>query len=493
MNLSYLTQHKNIVIQCHDIPDADTIGSAYALQQYFKFAGCESKIIYGGKVQITKPSLLMLISEMGIDIEYVSEEMDDDLEFLLTVDCQYSAGNVRKFPCKKFAVIDHHRAEIREDESTEIRPMLSSCSTLVWDMMRKEGYDFSKDDKTRSVLYYGLLTDTNGLSELRHPLDRDLADIEFDKSLIKKLKDAALTMKELRIVSSTLDGSRRFSSEKINKTIGLFRAEDFCDPNILGFTSDIAKQVDILDACVVYCLMGDNIKISVRSSVREIMASEFAAFLCAGVGSGGGNIAMAGGFLKADEEYLIQKARDYLENYDLIYAGKTPVDFASAKRYLKKPIPVGFAKTSDMFKDNWPVTVRTLEGDIDLRAGEDIYVMIGIVGEVYPILRKKFEKSYDVLDTPYNLVTEYSPEIIDKITGEKLPLVSRAYSCVPKGEKIVRAYAVEKPTKVFSYWDSEKYFSAKAGDFLTANETDLSDCYIVNRQIFFDTYEELPK
>jgi phosphoglycolate phosphatase len=490
MDLSYLTSHKNIVIQCHNIPDADTIGSAYALQQYFKSVGCESKIIYGGKAKITKPNLLMLIAELEIEIEYVSE-LDFEPELLLTVDCQYGAGNVQKFNCKNFAVIDHHRAEIKENECTEIRPMLSSCATLVWNMMSKEGYDFSQDSKSRNILYYGLFSDTNGLSELRHPLDRDLADIEFDKALIKKLKDAALTMKELRIVSSTLDGSRRISSNKINKTIGLFRAEDFCDPNILGFTSDIAKQVDILDACVVYCLMGDSIKISVRSSVREIMASEFAAFLCAGVGSGGGNIAMAGGFLKANEDYLVQKVGDYLENFDLIYADKTPVDFTSAKRYSKKPIPIGFARTTDMFKDNWPVTVRTLEGDIDLRAGQNIYVMIGIVGEVYPILREKFEKSYDVLETPYNLVTEYLPEVIDRITGEKLSLIAYAHACVPKDKKIVKAIPVEKPTKVFSYWDSEKYFSAKIGDFLTANETDLSDCYIVNRQIFFDTYEDI--
>jgi phosphoglycolate phosphatase len=490
MNLSFLSKYKKSIIQCHDIPDADAIGSAYALQQYLKTVGCESKIIYSGRAKITKPSLVMLIKEIDIDIEYVSDLMDEP-ELLITVDCQYGAGNVKKFDCDNFAVIDHHRAEIQEGEHTEIRPSLSSCATLVWDMMRKESYDFAQDSKTRAALFYGLFTDTNGLSELRHPLDRDLADINYDKALIKKLKDSTLNIKELRIVSAALDSSRRIEGQKTNKRVGLFRAEDFCDPNILGFTNDIAKQVDILDACIVYCLMGDNIKISIRSSAREIMASEFAAFICAGVGSGGGNIETAGGMLKATEEYFIQKVKDYLENYDFIYAGKTPVDFSSMKRYRKKAIPIGFAKTSDMFKNGWPITVRTLEGDIDMRASENIYVMIGILGEVYPILREKFEKSYTVLDTPYNLKTEYSPELIDKITGEKLSLVTHAHTCVPTGEKIVKAGPVEKPTKVFSYWDTERYFSAKPGDFLTANENDLSDCYIVNKQIFFDTYEEI--
>jgi len=489
MNLSTLAKNKNIVIQCPDIPDADSIGSAYALQRYFNSQEAECKIIHGGKSKITKPSLVMLMAEIGIEIEHTSE-LPQDPEFLLTVGCQHGASNLQKFYCKSFAVIDNHFSEIKEGENTEINPELAGCSTLVWDMMRKEGYNFSQDNKTRDALYYGLFSATNGLSELRHPLDRDLADMPFDKALVKKLNDAALTIKELRIVAATLDGSRRIESEKINKKVALFKAQDFCTQDVLAFTCDVARKVDTIDACIVYCLMGDYMRISVRSSVREIMASEFAEFICDGVGKGGGNIETANGFFKASEDYFIQKVRDYLENYDLIYAGKSTVDFASMKRYRKKAIPVGFVKIEDMFKDGWPVTVRTLEGDIDLRSSKDVYVMIGVVGEVYPILREKFEKSYDVLEQPYNLKTEYSPEVINKITGEKLSLVAHAHTCIPKGEKIVKAIPVEKPTKVFSYWDSEKYFSAKPGDFLAANENDLQDCYIVNKQIFFDTYEE---
>jgi phosphoglycolate phosphatase len=489
MNLSSLSKYKSIFIQCPDIPDADSIGSAYALQQFFKSQGAECKIIHGGKAKITKPNLIMFMAELGAEIENVSELFQEP-ELLLTVNCQYGTGNAQKFACKNFAVIDHHFSEIKEGENTEISPAFAGCSTIVWDMMRKENFDFSQNSKLRDALYYGLFSATNGLSELRHPLDRDLADINIDKALIKKLNDAALTIKELRIVAATLDSSRRIENQKINKRVALFKAEDFCTQDVLAFTCDVARKVDILDACIVYCLMGDYIRIAVRSSVREIMASEFAEFICAGIGNGGGNIEMANGFFKADEDYFIQKVRDYLDNYEFIYAGKSPVDFASMKRYRKKAIPIGFAKIEDMFKDGWPVTVRTLEGDIDLRASKDVYVMIGIVGEVYPILREKFEKNYEILDAPYNLKTEYSPEIINKITGEKLSLLAHAHTCLPKGEKIVRAVPVDKPTKVFSYWDTEKYFSAKPGDFLAANENDLQDCYVVNKQIFFDSYEE---
>jgi phosphoglycolate phosphatase len=223
------------------------------------------------------------------------------------------------------------------------------------------------------------------------------------------------------------------------------------------------------------------------------MASEISAFLCEGKGSGGGNIEMAGGFLAADEAYLFARIQEYLDRYDLIYAGKTPVDFEHAPRYRKLRNPVGFVKLGDIFQENWPVTIRTLEGDVDLKAKSNLYAMIGIVGEVYPIKKETFEKTYDVSDAPYELNAEYSPEVIDRISGDKISLVKRAQTCIPKGEKVVRAIQVSKPTKVFTEWDTEKYFSGAVGSFVVANEGQAGgrydDCYVVAEQIFKDSYE----
>lgn len=401
MKLSDLSLHKNIVLQAHNIPDADAVSCAYALQKFFERHGCRAKIVYGGPAKITKPSLSMFIEALGIEIEF-AKEIPEGAELLVTVDCQYGAGNTQKFPCKKFAVIDHHVPEIPECDLCEINPRLGSCATLVYNMLLKEkdAEDFLKDEKIKTALYYGLFTDTNGLAELRHPLDRDLADFSYDKALVKKLKSATITMPELSIVSGAL------GKFMIIENIGLFKA-DPCDPNILGFSSDIAMQVDTLDACVLFSAASGGIKLSVRSCCREIMANELAAFLCEGCGSGGGNLEKAGGFLKNTEEYLAARLKEYTTAFDKIYAGETEIDFASMKRYKKLPIEIGFAKITDLFKDGAKITVRTMEGDIDLQAKENIYIMIGIEGEIYPILREKFEKNYKVLDKN----TSLSPNI----------------------------------------------------------------------------------
>ncbi|MCL2101010.1 MAG: hypothetical protein FWH22_04780 [Fibromonadales bacterium] len=193
--------------------------------------------------------------------------------------------------------------------------------------------------------------------------------------------------------------------------------------------------------------------------------------------------------MKNSEEYLASRLKEYLVAFYKIYAGQTPVDFASMKRYRKLQVPVGFAKCEDLFQDGTKITVRTMEGDVDLVARENIYFMIGIEGEVYPILREKFEKNYIAMFDDYEQVSEYPPTVINKATGKKQSLVRFAKICFAQGEKIIRAKQIDRRTKVFTYWDLEKYFSGRPGDWLAANENDLGDCYIINERIFPKTYE----
>ncbi|MDR1615993.1 MAG: DHH family phosphoesterase [Syntrophomonadaceae bacterium] len=495
MKLKELAKYRHITIQCHDIPDADAICSGFALQCYLRSFGADAGLIYGGTAKISKPSLLILLDMLNIEISH-AEELPPETDLIITVDCQRGAGNVKNFDIPLGAavvVIDHHRPEIPENENTIIRPHLASCATLVWDLLRKE--NFAMDNRIQTALYYGLFSDTNGLSEARHPLDRDLAEIQHDAGLIKKLKNSAITPDELDIISGAL------RKREIIENIGLFQAQP-CDPNLLGFTSDIAQQSVGIDCCVVYCLQRHGIKLSVRSGAREIMASEIAGHICRGAGSGGGNIEKAGGYIgfkelaeisggTAPEDYLKNRVKNYLDSYTLIYAGNNSVNFGAMPLYKKLPLPAGYAKSTDIFPEGSKITVRTLEGDIDTVADKDTYLMIGIQGEVYPILREKFENGYTVSDNKYLRKAEYIPTVLNRVTGERAEITPAAKSCIPREGKIVRAEMLAKDTKVFSYWDTERYFYGGKGDYLVANEGDYGDCYIVGRDIFAESYERL--
>jgi phosphoglycolate phosphatase len=491
--LSDLARNKDIVIQCHDVPDADAIASGFALMRCMEFRGAPARLVYGGKGRVTKPNLLLMLSLLDIPLEHVEDMPRCGL--LITVDCQYGAGNVRKFEADNVAVFDHHSPEIREGPSTVIRPSLGSCSTLIWDLMRREGFDFGAAQDVYDALYYGLFTDTGNFAELRHPLDRDLSEfMPVSRSLIKRLKNSTLSKEELDVVAGTL------SSSCLIGGIGLLKALP-CDPNILGFSSDIAQQVEQFDSCVVYCDYIGGLKLSIRSSVREIMANELAAFLTRDVGSGGGNIEKAGGYVSIEcvnkvapgvrpDDFLRVRVEEYQDYFDLVYCDSHNIDFASCGRYRKLRMPLGYARTADMFPAGSQISVRTLEGDIDTVSSEDTYLMIGVSGEAYPIRKDKFEASYEVLGGRYLPETEYMPVASDRISGLKKELCPYAGMCVPKGDKFIRARELRKAAKVFSDWDRDRYFYGAEGDYIAAPEDDFSDVYIINRDIFFKTYSK---
>jgi len=491
MKLKDLLQYEDIVIQCHDIPDADAIGSGYAVLRYLQGHGKRARLVYGGRLPITKPSLLIMTQELKIPIEHVSEL--DACELLVTVDCQYGAGNVAPFPTRHFAIIDHHQQEIFGGFGI-IRPVLGSCATLVWDLLCNEGFDFDAAHDVGTALYYGLYADTNGFAELRHPLDRDLMDIStIHSSLITKMKNSALTASELTIVSAALT--------RVNSIgrAGLLKA-DPCDPNLLGFTSDIAQQVEEYDCCVAYCMLDHGIKLSIRSTIREIMANELAAFLCKDVGSGGGGTEKAGGFIgyaaiakaypgMAPEDYLMMRVKAYNENYDYVYCEDPHVDFSVARLYRKLPIHVGHVVPADLFPLGTPLTIRTLEGDVDLFVGNDIFIMVGLLGEVYPIRKERYNQSYDTVEGAFDHKLEYAPTVTNRLTGEKHDLLPHVRRCVPTGEKLVYALPLARDTKVLTNWDMSKYFTGRVNDVLACTHNDPSDIYVIGKEIFEMTYE----
>ena len=270
----------------------------------------------------------------------------------------------------------------------------------------------------------------------------------------------------------------------------------------MGYISDLAHQVDVIDVCVVYNEISNGIKYSVRSSSHEIMASELAAWIANDIGSGGGHAEKAGGFisnLRFEEkhphmnadEYLLSRMSEYFSSFDIIYADKYEIDPSEMKCYKKLPVVCGYVKSSDVLPEGTPMLVRTLQGDYDdLVSGDDLYLMIGIKGEVSPITRQILEKNYIVFEEPFDLETEYFPSIRNKISGESINLNTVARKCISKGEARILAKPLTRATKVFTMWDKDTYMLAKPGDYLVARKEDYHDIYIIGKDIFSQIYEE---
>lgn len=504
MRLSDLEPYNKITIQCHDNPDADALASGYGLYCYFSDRGKDVRLVYSGKNQIMKSNLRLMVEKLSIPVEYVAVGKKEKLQvegLLITVDCQYKSGNVTGLVSDQVAIIDHHQLDRDAIPLSVVNTQVGSCSTLVWKLLRDEDFDVNANGNLSTALYYGLYTDTNQFSELYNPLDMDMREaLQFDKGLINLFRNSNLSLRELEIAGIAMI---RYSYND-DYEFAVIKAQP-CDPNILGLISDFLLQVDAIKTCVVFNETGDGYKFSVRSCVREVNASELAAFLAEGIGSGGGHYEKAGGFIGLrlyekryptlhTEGYFNQRMVEYFDSFDLIYADSYEISTEEMQPCVRKKNPIGYVKADEILPIGTPITIRTLEGDIDMAVEENLYITIGLEGEVIPKRRETFLESYRILDERCNFgecisKAYYAPVIKNRANGKDLLLTDYARLCVPVREEHIYARPIEKGVKVFPEWEKEHYMLGRPGDYLAVSREDLHDIYVVERKQFEKNYE----
>ena len=86
MKLQDLLVYNDILIQCHDYPDPDSIASGFGIYCFMKIHGKKVRLIYSGIHDIRKPNLLIMIERLGIPVEYMKEQ-EYEPELLITADC----------------------------------------------------------------------------------------------------------------------------------------------------------------------------------------------------------------------------------------------------------------------------------------------------------------------------------------------------------------------------------------------------------------------
>ena len=497
LRLKDLLRYDNIVIQCHDNPDADALASGFALLRYMKKQGKKARFVYGGRNEVSKSNLILMMEHLGIEAEHVNALEAPDL--LITVDCQYGESNVTRFDAPHIAVIDHHQVSCELPELSDVRSNYGSCSTILYELLQLEDYDINADEDLSTALYYGLMTDTGSFAEISHPSDKDLRDLVRPRNAdIVLFRNSNLSREELVIAGDALKHACFFGEG----SYAVVEARP-CDPNILGVISDMLLEVDTVEACLVYAMMPFGVKISVRSCVREIKASELAAYLTADFGGGGGHLIKAGGLLKKDlllasgidydsgpvRQLLLDRMRSYYEDTEILYAGQRIEDVSKLTHYTKKEVRIGYVESDRLAPVGTRIMIRTLEGDVDVEVREDLVILIGVEGEIYPADREKFREGYrDLPGEEYVCPAEYAPRVTDIVTGNRLSLLPYAKPCMASGGSGIYARELDHRIKVFTAWDPDKYYLGVPGDYLAVRADDPSDIYVIAREIFLKTY-----
>ncbi|SDB48561.1 nanoRNase/pAp phosphatase, hydrolyzes c-di-AMP and oligoRNAs [Pseudobutyrivibrio sp. YE44] len=511
MKLSQLLKFDNIIVQCHNTPDADALASGMALTKYLKEKGKNVCFVYGGNFEITKSNLKLMISDLQIDVHYVGHQVQlaqllglreqEIPELLITIDSQYGEGNIRKFKAKEIAVIDHHQVSNPLPELSEVRSYLASCSTLVWEMLKEEGFSVADDLKLSTALYYGLLTDSNNFSEIHHPMDMDMRDeLKYSSSIITKFKNSNISQEELRIAGIALLGSEYYQDNhySIVKT-------DPCDPNILGIISDMLLEVEDVDCCLAFTIHEGGVKLSVRSCVKEVKADELAKFICQGVGNGGGHTVKAGGSIirsllekqeleynpSSIQQFFRERMKEYFLDNEIIEAADYTPDISEMAVYKSRQINIGYVKASDIMPVGSHFTIRALEGDTEINVSEDTMILVGVKGEIFISMESAFNDYYKACDCAYTYPGEYEPTIRNLKDGNSTSLLPYIKSCVFVGNGNIYAKELQRRTKLFTQCHPDDYSLGRPGDFIVVTGTDLSKIAIIDRDVFMKTYESV--
>ncbi len=146
-------------------------------------------------------------------------------------------------------------------------------------------------------------------------------------------------------------------------------------------------------------------------------------------------------------------------------------------------------KASEAFQVGTKITIRTLEGDLETPVTEDMYILIGMGGEVRLTAEENFQKSNKVLDEPYVFEGEYKPTVKTSFDGKNVSLIPYAKTCMARGGVEIYIKPLDHRVKVFTEWDEENYMLGRAGDYLAVRKDDLHNVYVIAGDTFERMYE----
>ena len=316
--LGKIQKNSKIAIIMHDTPDPDALASAHGLQYLLKKKyGSSSDIFYGG--EISHPENKAMINVLNLVAKPILEFYESDKYNLIAL-VDGTENNIKlKEDYKVDIVIDHHRTKVKdEDYQFVLNKPAGSCSTLIFDLLKQEGIELSKNDTDKVIsttLLFGLIKDSNNL------LSDDCIQLDFDAH--KKLSTHADLAKIKEIQNYPLpEYFFQFSSKaiqeksfiEINGTYVSFIG--YISPakrDVLPYLSDMFMRRDGISTAVITAVVGDNIEASVRSTsvsldvhtfCQKIFGKEYAG---GKRGSGGAKIPLGFFELSNDTEEYKEK------------------------------------------------------------------------------------------------------------------------------------------------------------------------------------------
>jgi nanoRNase/pAp phosphatase (c-di-AMP/oligoRNAs hydrolase) len=283
---------KSAVVQTHDNPDPDCIGSAVALRFLLqRYTGMPVVIAHGGTVgRSENRAMLRVLRVKAVPAEHVDYARHD---LVCVVDAQPAAGYV-SLPegVKADVIIDHH--PVREPPAgarfVEIDEGAGSTCTLLGEMILENHVPVGQEVAT--ALVYGMRADTQDLARGTGPRDEAVYTGLYALAN-KRLLSRILAERVPRAYFATFD--RALRRARVHGTAVVSDLGEIPVPDMVPEMADFLLRLrEVRWSCVIGSV-GERLHVSVRASDATMRADRMLRRAMHGMGSSGGHGSMAGG------------------------------------------------------------------------------------------------------------------------------------------------------------------------------------------------------
>jgi nanoRNase/pAp phosphatase (c-di-AMP/oligoRNAs hydrolase) len=283
-----------VLIVTHHNPDPDGLASGYALSILLKKAwGIQSRLIYTGLVgRVENRAMLKYLTPEWQKQKTIRKF--DPYSAIALVDTQTGCGNHSS--SKKFCpsiVIDHHQSVLTSMGSmkyVDIRTEMGATSTMLFQYLEAAGIEINS--RLATALFYGLKTDTRGLSRSTTCSDeyayfKLLANVDHHK--LAQVEQAQLPLVYFRAFDNALRSTRVYGKAVITVL------EHMHSPDLPAEIADLLIRLSGTKAALCMGQYNDTLNLSLRTTPTYPYAGSLIHQLLDGLGMAGGHRVMAGG------------------------------------------------------------------------------------------------------------------------------------------------------------------------------------------------------
>ena len=298
--LAELCRNKNVYIQTHNFPDPDAIASAFGLQKLLRLYNIPATLCYAGRIDKLSTAKMLSLFHIEMHPYDTLQAQMQETDCIICVDSQKNAGNLTDFIGQEMAVIDHHPTFVSAEYLYQDLRITGACASIVAEYFAEAG--LTPDRNTATALLYGIKMDTLQFSRGVTPLD--IAMFAFlhpliDPDKMKNLECNNMEFHDLRAYGAAIEHI------KVYDKVGFSYIPFACPDALIATISDFILSLEEVQISVIFAYRPDGIKFSVRSEIAQVHAGNLIHKALAGLGSGGGHAAMAGGLIPTEKLALL--------------------------------------------------------------------------------------------------------------------------------------------------------------------------------------------